>query len=49
MYVGDQARVPEPEGCLPLTPAVLDIMLALGEEELRGYAIIAERSLYAVE
>jgi len=29
----DEARVPEPEGYLPLTPAVLDIMLVLGEDE----------------
>jgi DNA-binding PadR family transcriptional regulator len=40
--VGDRARVPEPESYLPLTPAVLDIMLALGEEELHGYAIMQE-------
>ena len=40
--MGDQARVPEPEGYLPLTPAVLDIMVALGDEELHGYAIMRE-------
>jgi DNA-binding PadR family transcriptional regulator len=40
--VDDQARVPEPDGYLPLTPAVLDIMLALGNEELHGYAIMQE-------
>ena len=40
--MGDQARVPGPEGYLPLTPAVLDIMLALGDEELHGYAIMQE-------
>jgi DNA-binding PadR family transcriptional regulator len=40
--VGDRARIPEPEGYLPLTPAVLDIMVALGEEELHGYAIMQE-------
>jgi DNA-binding PadR family transcriptional regulator len=41
--VGDKARVPgEPEGYLPLTPAVLDIMVALGEEEMHGYAIMQE-------
>jgi len=34
--------VPEPEGYLPLTPAVLDIMVALGDEELHGYAIMRE-------
>ena len=38
----DQARAPDPEGYLPLTPAVLDIMVALGEEELHGYAIMRE-------
>ena len=31
--MGDEARVPIPEGYLPLTAAVLDIMLALGEDE----------------
>ena len=31
-----------PEGHLPLTPAVLDIVLALGDEELHGYAIMRE-------
>ena len=41
--MGDKARVPEgPEGYLPLTPAVLDIMVALGEEEMHGYAIMQE-------
>jgi DNA-binding PadR family transcriptional regulator len=40
--VGDRARAPIPEGYLPLTPAVLDIMVALGEEELHGYAIMQE-------
>ena len=41
--MGDKARVPEgPESSLPLTPAVLDIMVALGDEELHGYAIIQE-------
>jgi DNA-binding PadR family transcriptional regulator len=40
--VEDKARVPTPEGYLPLTPAVLDIMVALGEEELHGYAIMRE-------
>jgi DNA-binding PadR family transcriptional regulator len=39
----DSARAPEgPEGYLPLTPAVLDIMVALGNEELHGYAIMQE-------
>jgi DNA-binding PadR family transcriptional regulator len=40
--VGDSARVPEPESYLPLSPAVLDIMLALGNEEMHGYAIMQE-------
>ena len=41
--MGDKARVPEgPEGYLPLTPAVLDIMVALGNEEMHGYAIRQE-------
>ncbi len=40
--MGDQARGPEPDAYLPLTPAVLDIMVALGEEELHGYAIMRE-------
>jgi hypothetical protein len=31
--MGDEAQVPIPEGYLPLTPAVLDIMLALGDDE----------------
>jgi DNA-binding PadR family transcriptional regulator len=38
--MGDQA--PIPESYLPLTPAVLDIMVALGEEEMHGYAIMQE-------
>ncbi len=40
--MGDEARAPIPEGYLPLTPAVLDIMVALGDEELHGYAIMIE-------
>ena len=41
--MGDRARIPEePEGYLPLTPAVLDIMVALGNEEMHGYAIMQE-------
>jgi DNA-binding PadR family transcriptional regulator len=40
--VGDSARVPAPESYLPLSPAVLDIMLALGNEEMHGYAIMQE-------
>ena len=39
--MGDQA--PEgPESYLPLTAAVLDIMVTLGDEELHGYAIMQE-------
>jgi DNA-binding PadR family transcriptional regulator len=40
--MGDIARAPIPESSLPLTPAVLDIMVALGDEELHGYAIMQE-------
>ena len=41
--MGDKALVPEgPEDYLPLTAAVLDIMVALGEEEMHGYAIMQE-------
>ena len=40
--MGDSARVPAPESYLPLSPAVLDIMLALGNEEMHGYAIMQE-------
>ena len=36
--MGDEARVPD--GYLPLTPAVLDIVLALGNDELHGYGIM---------
>ena len=38
--MSDQAR--GPEEYLPLTPAVLDIVLALGDEELHGYGIMRE-------
>ena len=38
--MGDQAR--GPEEYLPLTPAVMDIVLALGDEELHGYGIMRE-------
>jgi DNA-binding PadR family transcriptional regulator len=38
--MGDEARAPIPEGYLPLTPAVLDIMVAMGDEEVHGYAIM---------
>ena len=39
--MGDEgARGPEEH--LPLTPAVLDIAVALGDEELHGYAIMRE-------
>jgi DNA-binding PadR family transcriptional regulator len=37
---GEQAR--GPEAYLPLSPAVLDIMVALGDGELHGYAIMRE-------
>jgi DNA-binding PadR family transcriptional regulator len=40
--VGDRARAPIPEDYLPLTPAVLDIMVVLGDEEMHGYAIMQE-------
>lgn len=40
--MGDRARTPEPDSSLPLTPAVLDIMVALGNEEMHGYAIMQE-------
>jgi len=47
LYVGDETRVPipdipEPDAYLPLTPAVLDIMVALGDDEMHGYAIMQE-------
>jgi DNA-binding PadR family transcriptional regulator len=32
-----------PDEFLPLTPAMLDIMVALGEEELHGYGIMVRR------
>ncbi len=38
----DEARAPEPDGYLPLTPAVLDIVVALGDGELHGYGIMRE-------
>ncbi len=38
--MGDEAR--GPEEYLPLTPAVVDIVLALGDDELYGYAIMRE-------
>jgi DNA-binding PadR family transcriptional regulator len=37
---GEGAR--GPEAYLPLTPAVLDIMVALGDGELHGYGIMRE-------
>ncbi len=45
--MGDETRAPEPdvsepEAYLPLTPAVLDIMVALGVDEMHGYAIMRE-------
>jgi DNA-binding PadR family transcriptional regulator len=42
LRVGKEVRAPEPEGYLPLTPAVLDIVLALGDGELHGYGIMRE-------
>jgi len=39
--MGD-AGVHGPEEHLPLTPAVLDIVVALGDDELHGYAIMRE-------
>src|ERR687893_1717852 len=38
--MGDQAR--GPEEYLPLTPAMLDIVVALGDGELHGYGIMRE-------
>ena len=40
--MGDGARAPEPDWYLPLTPAVLDIVVALGDGELHGYGIMRE-------
>ena len=40
--MGDRARIPELEGYLPLTPAVLDIMVALGDEVLAGGRGVAD-------
>jgi len=36
------AEVREPRGLLPLTPAVLHILLALADEERHGYGIMQE-------
>ena len=38
--MGDQTR--GPEEYLPLTPAMLDIVVALADDELHGYAIMRE-------
>jgi DNA-binding PadR family transcriptional regulator len=38
--MGDQDE--DPRKFLPLTPAVLEILLALAEEDLHGYAIMRE-------
>jgi DNA-binding PadR family transcriptional regulator len=38
--MGDEAR--EPRDLLPLTPAVLHILLALADEERHGYGIMKE-------
>ncbi len=35
-------KLPGPDEYLPLSPAVLDIMLALGDDELHGYGIMRE-------
>ena len=35
-------KAPGPDEYLPLTPAVLDIVLALGDDELHGYGIMRE-------
>jgi hypothetical protein len=40
VYMGDQTR--GPEEYLPLTPAMLDIVVALADDELHGYAIMRE-------
>jgi DNA-binding PadR family transcriptional regulator len=40
--MGYGAWAPEPDEYLPLTPAVLDIVLALGDQELHGYGIMRE-------
>lgn len=40
--MGDEERAPDPVGYLPLTPSVLDIVLALGDQELHGYGIMRE-------
>ena len=39
--MGEQARGPEEE-YLPLSPAMLDIVVALGDGELHGYGIMRE-------
>jgi DNA-binding PadR family transcriptional regulator len=35
-------KLPGPDDYLPLSPAVLDIVLALGDNELHGYGIMRE-------
>jgi DNA-binding PadR family transcriptional regulator len=35
-------KVPRPDDYLPLSPAMLDIVLALGDDELHGYGIMRE-------
>jgi PadR family transcriptional regulator len=42
LCVGNGTRASQPDGYLPVTPAVLDILVALGDEELHGYAIMRE-------
>ena len=40
--MGNGTRASDPDEYLPLTPAVLDIVLALGDEVLHGYGIMRE-------
>jgi DNA-binding PadR family transcriptional regulator len=42
LCIGNEARAPEPDGYLPLTSSALDILVALGDEELHGYGIMRE-------
>ena len=42
--MGRNAKDKKPEESLPLTPAVLNILLALAGDELHGYAIMREVS-----
>lgn len=38
----EPAAEPDPEALVPLTPAVMHIVLALADRELHGYAIMGE-------